>query len=557
MHLDEGRSIGRSRCGPVICILVFLGAILGLFVVGPVWAQDDDTWGGPAGTPRAAQRAEGARPTKGKVKKKFWASRIWVDGATIYPPSEFQADVAHYEGREVTLADLKQLASTIERRYRDNGYFLARVTVPAQRLSEGEIRLLVVEGRFGNIVIENNQHYPDEFIRDFFAPAMAYGAVREGPLQKALLVLNDHMDLRVQSVLVKGKTEGTTDVVLKVTDRRPIHFALDYNNFGNASVGRNRAGISVNAGNVWTVGDGVLVRGVFPFPGKSDPFLSAHYSAPADNRGRRVSGFYSGAATTAGRDLEVLDIRGTANIYGLSLSFPTARNLNQRQDLTFTLVSKAVRNTIFGQLLNEDQLRLFQVGLGGTYQHGRQKALAGFQLTQALGEAFGGTPDDSPSSSRVGAGNSFTKISGDSSWMYEIGPGQFFQVRGQAQFTGDPLPVPEQFSVGGPDSVRGFAQSEYLADDGYALSVDYRLNIVDDPPNTLQLAIFADHGGGDLKTPLPGEVGGRSMTGVGVGLRAQLFSTIQARMDVAFPVSPDKNALGERAIVYAQVSTRL
>lgn len=47
-------------------------------------------------------------------------------------------------------------------------------------------------------------------------------------------------------------------------------------------------------------------------------------------------------------------------------------------------------------------------------------------------------------------------------------PGRFV-----GQVASAPLMVPEQFALGGPDSVRGYQQSEFLGDYGYALASEF------------------------------------------------------------------------------------
>jgi hemolysin activation/secretion protein len=113
-------------------------------------------------------------------------------------------------------------------------------------------------------------------------------------------------------------------------------------------------------------------------------------------------------------------------------------------------------------------------------------------------------------------------------------------VRGSGQISTGPLPIIEQFLLGGPDSVRGYQLGERLGDDGYSVSAEARLAV----GKYVQLAAFVDHGAVRSRNPLPGEKRSQFLTGAGPGLRVNLpYYESALRFDVGFPIEPSK-ALG-------------
>lgn len=488
---------------------------------------------------------------------RFLVKRVRIDGVTAFDPCALDAVRSRYVGLELSMDDLRTLASDLERLYRSRGYFLARARVPVQEIVDGEVRVLVVEGRYGRVRVEGNRHYSSCFVREFFAPAREEGIIRDRSLERSMLMLNEFPDLMVRSVLVRGKAPGTTDVILKAEDSWPAHLGIDYNNYGNRMVGRNRVAASLWAANGIMEGDSLFVRGLFPFPSGSDPFVQVDYGAPTNNRGHRVGLRYSGADTRVGRELTVLDIRGEADLYGLAYRLPLERSLCSSSDVVLGLAGKNVKNFIFGSFpFARDEIRALTLAYASSQVDGCTRSVFNTVLTQGLGTALGGSPNGSALSSRVGAGNGFTKLEVDLARIHRLSSKRFLLLRATGQVAGRALTVPEQFSLGGSDSVRGFVQSEYLGDDGYNVSADYRVTLLERKRALVQLAAFADHGGAKLQNAQVGERTSRFLTGAGLGVRASAGSSTAARIDVGLPIG-GPNADGERARLYAQVSTRL
>jgi hemolysin activation/secretion protein len=64
-------------------------------------------------------------------------SAIEVEGSTVYTRAQWQAQTQGYVGREVSGEEIFALAQTLTARYRNDGYFLSVVLVPAQSLTDG------------------------------------------------------------------------------------------------------------------------------------------------------------------------------------------------------------------------------------------------------------------------------------------------------------------------------------------------------------------------------------------------------------------------------------
>jgi len=163
--------------------------------------------------------------------------------------------------------------------------------------------------------------------------------------------------------------------------------------------------------------------------------------------------------------------------------------------------------------------------------------------------------DNYPYASRWNADNTFTRLNLDFLRIQKVASRSFLILRGSGQYSMDPLTVSELFAIGGPDSVRGYMQSEYLGDSGYSLSAEFRTPILR-KSERLQGALFVDTGSIYIKAPQPGQDASKSLTGAGLGLRYALDDNSFLRLDAGWPLSPEQNFEKRNPMVYGQFSVR-
>jgi len=490
--------------------------------------------------------------------QKFIINRIEVIGNTLLPSKDFEPLIAPAERRYVDLQTLINIANQITLLYFKKGYLLARAFVPPQRIENGVARIYVMEGRVGTISVEGNHYYPTSLIRAYILHSIKNGYFRYDEFQRSLLLLNELPDLQVKAVFRPGKDPGTSDLTLNVKDKNPVHEGLDYNNFGNRFVGVNRAGFEVWDSNFSKAGDLADVRGVFPFPSQQNPYLQFEYNRPISDSGGRFGFTYANADIKAGQELQPLDIRGTAAIYAFTFTQPIQRTLTESSDIGGTFTSKNVNNFIFGSTLTSyDKVR----ELTGSYDHHwiakNTQDLVEVSGTQGLGTLFGGMPTNYSLASRPGADDQFTRFNADAVRILKFENGHFIIFRGEGQLSFAALPITEQYSLGGPDSVRGYQQAELLGDSGWLLSAEYRIPFtVKYSPNPVQATFNLGTGDAFLQNPQAGEFRDRHLTGFGVGLRTNLEENTSARIELGFPLDPSSNSMNDTPVLYTQFATQ-
>lgn len=484
--------------------------------------------------------------------------KVTVVGSSVFPGKILERVTARYEGRRLTVKAMRGIAREVEEFYHQEGYLLARAFLPAQEVVDGQLHVNVVEGRYGRVIVEGNEYYSDRFIRRLFWPARRTDVVRREPLERAMLILNEYPDLTVQSVFKAGEEVGSSDIIIRVRDARPLHAELAFDNFGSRLIGENRATAGAVAGNTLIEGDRMVLRATQVLSGDSDPFVQFDYGWPVDHYGRRVSFGYANSSTKVGEELAALDIRGTADIYSLTAWTPLARTVRVNSDLAAAIVFKDVKNFIFGTSpTSVDRLRNLVISYDQSWLSRSSRSVVQITGTQGLGKGFGGTGNGSPNSSRAFAGADFTKLNGEAVHILRFSQANQVFLRASGQVASRPLTVPEQFSLGGADSVRGYAQSEFLGDDGYCVTAEYRRSFWEDGDWVVQGIAFVDHGFAMNEQPQPNERQDVRLTGAGIGVRANLGAKTALRLDIAAPLDPDTNSNGDSTAFYAQLTTRL
>ena len=504
---------------------------------------------------------------------------IQVAGATLLTDDQITEVTRPFLGQELNFARINKLVEAITGAYRKEGFFLARAYLPEQEIQEGKVVVSVLEGRVGDIAIIGNEYYTTTFIQKHFTQMDEPGTSRIDLIKRSVLILNDYADLNAEVLFRPGSVLGTTDMQVSIKDYQPIHLLLDYNNFGSKLISRDRFGIGVEMGNLFSDGHLLSLRSVFGSPPRDMTSVKAEYTAPLGYTGRKLHVSYMRGDFDVGRAFERLDIQAISESFGFSVSYPFLKTRFSGLSGDVGLERNDFTQTALGLVSSRDRIRALRGGLEYHRAADVTRDFVSFQLSQGLGELMGGMEKVSPSPSRPSADNLFTKGTIDwvrvrsvpePYWMYH----PFLLIfAGGLQVSSDNLVVGEQFPLGGPDSVRGYPSGEFLGDHGYRVSSEVRVSPF---PTTekIQGAFFLDHGGGFMKKRLGSGTDEQYLTGVGFGVRFNFPGSVslrepepevpgyiidyqfQIRADIGYPIHPRPNSSGQSPIYAIQAVGR-
>jgi len=469
-----------------------------------------------------------------------------VTGNTIFTGDELLALVKPWVGKQAGTDQLLDAAEAIKNRYKDAGFFLTQVFVPAQEVPDGIVTLRVLEARIGETRAEVITERVTPSIVDGYMRLLPKGAaVTEQNVERPLLLLNDLPGLKVNSVLRPGASTGEADLLVKVTDDGKTFGGDGYiDNAGNESTGYIRLGADLVAngllgqGESWTLGglatehNGIdIVRGgvtapVGPYGTKATASLTyLHYNV-----------------------LKLTDLHadGYAAVGSLMVQHPVIRSRNFN---LFAVAGGDIKDlddrTVYRTVHNERLLYIGHLGVTGDFRDERfGGSLNSFTLTLNAGDNRIQTSESLVNDLRPDFGHKtsgmFEHIDGDYQRLQAIteSTSVLLSMRGQLAFQN--LDTSEKSSLGGPHGVRAFAVGDGVGDDVFLGTVELRQRV---PAWSLfnapfVLSAFVD--GGRYKNwhdPLgglnPDTNNVRTLGGYGLGLNLTSRDDFQFRLDVA------------------------
>jgi hemolysin activation/secretion protein len=509
---------------------------------------------------------EKSKKQQDDFKTKVKVERFKFTGYTVLSLGTLQSIVAPYEGKELTMAQIKDICLLISREYREQGYLLAWAYVPPQEVRDGVVEIAIVEGKVDRIVVGGNKHYSRDFVSKHLGPLEGQPILSMDSLERALLILNDYPKMHAEATLKPGRDPGTTDIHIQVEDEYPIQYGFDYDNFGTESVSEHRMGFSVDFLNLWYMGHEVSIRAVVGAEVENLQYGRIEYRMPVGANGFRINAMigYMNYQATGGL-FDVIEPNGEGPIYSLSASYPILKSRETVVTIEAGFSGRDIQQRVNDFRQSYDHIRSIFAGASlDLSDHLAGRTVLSAQMRYGLGEFMGGTmEDDEPS--RPGASNEFSKFYASVMRIQRIVSGLFVIVKGTGQLTSDPLLASEQFGLGGAESVRGFPSYDYAGDWGYTASIELRLvppgiKDLDDPfrkgkytiGDVLQFVAFFDHGQASLEEPGAGERDLVVYQGAGGGIRIT-YPNVSIRFDIGFPVGKQEPTTGDDVIYYIQI----
>jgi len=494
---------------------------------------------------------EGELPPAAADATPIPVTRVAVEGATLMPEPAQRSITATLEGRTATLQELRNAARDITRWYRGHGYVTSRALVPAQSVDGGIVRVRVLEGKLGRIRFEGQRYISEPRLRR--SVEIQPGQIlRMAELERTLAALNRHTDRTVRLVLAPGTAPETTDLIFQVTDRLPVHASYGVDTLGTKTTGQVRQSVRVAHRNLTGHDDELSAFGIVSeFGGLRGGTLG--YTRPLTASGVAASFDVSAIQSSVGGNLKSLLAHGSAVTLSPGLVIPLIQRSQWELQSSFGLDLSRVRTRQDEVITSKDDLRVLRMGSEWLGQDRWGRSWLSPELRVGLGNFLGGSHGEDLAASRSGAGGSFVRFEAHAIRVQQGPWGTSVIGRAGGQLTSDRLVPAEQFRIGGLESVRGYAEGEYLADTGFTLSVEGRVPVgtyLPEFPNEA-LAIgrarrsflalgFWDYGEGFLRGPRAGEDADARLVGTGFGFQLRPTTESLLRLDLGWPVGdPD------------------
>jgi len=463
---------------------------------------------------------------------------IQILGNTLVETDTLHGLVADAEGKTLTLDQLDEMATRISRYYRGRGQSFARAVVPAQVISSGVVRFLVIEARYGKVGIDNQTRVNDLLLQATAAPLQGGQPVEQALLDRSLLLMSDIPGVMVQATLRPGEGLGSSDLVIQATPGPGTSGSLVLDDYGNSYTGRGRLGGTVFFNNPLRRGDVLGVSGLSSGAGVNYGRVS--YESLLNGQGTRGGAAYSMLNYKIGGSLQELGAHGSAETESLWGRHPLLRSqaANVYGQVQYDNLQLRERIDMAG-MKTDRHLGSWTSSLSGDW---RDTLLSGGISTWSLAWTRGRVGFDVAEAQLSDAASArtegwFSKTNLNFSRLQRWGDRGSLYVSWAGQWANTNLDSSQKMSVGGPYSVRAYDVSALSGDAGYRGSIELRYDLGAAGGGRLQALAFWD--GAYLKVnQRPWTTGTNTATfsGAGVGLDWSGYNQWRARAYLASPL---------------------
>lgn len=424
----------------------------------------------------------------------FSVKALRIQGNTLFDTETLHALVAQAEGQTMPLNQLEAQVGSIPAYYNSQGYPLVRVVIPAQTVRDGIVRVQVIEGRYGNVSLNNSSQVKDGLLQAALAPLVPGKVVSQAELDHALLLLSDVPGVKVNGALKPGQALGATDLAVSTVQSGPAvsgNVVLD--NAGNRYTGQARVSGTVFVVNPLQHGD-VLSMSVLSSGGNMN-YGRLGYDTLVDGKGTHLGGSLSALRYSLGEPLDALKAHGSAQVASLWAKQPLVRSSDVNLYGKVQLDRLQLRDRIDVNASRTDRhLDKLTASLEGDF---RDKFLAGAITSWNLGATVGRVGFDDDIAQSIDAKSArtagrYTKWNANLARLQGLSMKDSLYLGVAGQWAGSNLDSSQKISVGGPYTVRAYEVGAVSGDNVYTGTIELRHELESSGRNRWQAIAFID-----------------------------------------------------------------
>ncbi|MEE3718750.1 ShlB/FhaC/HecB family hemolysin secretion/activation protein [Tumidithrix elongata RA019] len=469
--------------------------------------------------------------------------RIDIVGSTILTAAEVEALTVPLQNKSVTLSQLRDVADKISQIYQDRNYITSRAVLTPQDIKDGIVTIQVREGalervdikRAGNVSGRLNDDYIRDRVLQAATPPLNFTQL-EDELQ---LLRSDPLIGDIRANLTTGSKENQSVLQITFTEAQTFSIRPFFDNYGNPSTGIYRAGVNLQELNATGNGDSMILG--YTRSGSSDIY-QVNYQYPINPKGGTLSfNLSAGQNPVTEPPFDSLKILTDSQTYELAYRQPLVRSPREEFALG---ASFAIENSgsYFGDRSFNFQNFKFDDGRSQSrvlrfsqdYLSRDPSGAWALRSTFNLGlNALGATirTDGSPDGRFfywIGQVLRVQKLGSDRDTL------AFFRLN--MQFSGDQLLSLNRFSIGGPQSIRGYRQNQLTGDSGIQASVELQFPVARDSEgfSTVKLLPFVEAGTIWNSSGINSTT--QSLLGIGLGATYQPIRNLILRLDYGIPL---------------------
>lgn len=439
-------------------------------------------------------------------------------------------------GKDIGAAELNAAIGNVTRYLRSHGYPAAAAYIPEQTAVDGKLLVKVEPGRLGKVRLDNESGLKTKAAERLLAGLKPGDIIRTRKLETALYNLRDLSGVEVQGLLSPGAETGTSDLTVRVADKKKTSVILYAENYGSESAGRYRYGLQGEVRNLSGNGER-LNLGLLLSNRKQHNYNIAYETTWGRSASKLGIGF-SRADYELGNAFAALGAEGIANTCSIFGRTPLWNTSNSGLAITYGFDYRDIKDELkqFNVSWKKHSF-VFHVGLDGM-QRGPKTSVQ-YNATLYAGNL---TPDSDMADTLATLGRTkghFTKGTADVTAVQSLGRNfdVFFKLSGQ--LAANNLDSSEHIYLGGARGVRAYPHGEASGDEGVLGTLELRYHT---PVKGLVLSTYFDAGHVRIEKD---EHGSMTLKGWGIGLSYSKPNDWFARFDYARRIGSDPDMSNE------------
>ncbi|HEX7853765.1 MAG TPA: ShlB/FhaC/HecB family hemolysin secretion/activation protein [Sphingobium sp.] len=506
------------------------------------------------GAPMAAQAQmanSGAVSSADQPTAQFDIRAFQVRGNTVLSPDKVERAVYPFMGPGRSEADVESARAALQKAFEDAGYVAVSVSVPEQAVDSGILMLEVQPQAIGQLLVEGDTGHADRVKAQ--AVSLVPGTTPNiTAFQRDVIAMNQKASRRVTPELKAGVAPGTLDVVLKVEESSAWHASAELNNFSSAATTDLRAAATIRYDDMWGRGDSLSLS-VQTAPQRRDDgtvFSGNYLMRLGQGTQLMLYGVHSDSDIAVVGGTSVI---GKGNIAGVRLIQSLGTGEGFYHALTVGADWKDFSEDLrLGSDRTSIPIKYLPVTLSWRGDWSSDRRVSSVTLSGIFGTRGIGTPGGFSTDGcvvdvahfdckRYQAQPNFIILKSEAETTLNLKGGLQFNARFAGQWSPDPLIANEGFSLGGMGNVRGYYETESLADYGFAyqgelrspnLGEVFKLSSLDE----MRFHGFWDIGLGRIHQPLDGQQSRFKLMSIGGGARIKLLKYLNGAVDVGTPL---------------------
>ncbi|WP_417451405.1 ShlB/FhaC/HecB family hemolysin secretion/activation protein [Kordiimonas sp.] len=467
---------------------------------------------------------------------RFQLSKVTINGAQALAPDALTPLYAPFLGQSISLSQVYELAGQMTALYRNNGFILSRVVVPAQEIEHGQITLQVVEGYIDTVSIEGNIKLGHKVLTRLGDRIRASVPLTASALERYMLLANDLPGIQAQAVLQPSPTSpGATNLTILVSED-PVFFYGTVNNRGSKFNGPIQMQLGASFNSLFTAASKTSVRLIGASQLAEFKSGEIRHEQVLGSEGTTMTLLARHTRSQPGASLADLEIRSRSTSGAFIVSHPVIRSRAKSLYVHAGLDIRNTETTILGEDFTKDRVRKVTTGASFDFIDSLDGVnLVSTELHHGL-DILGAKDTGSTGMSRADAQTNFFKINFSAMRLQKITRRVNLLIDVTGQYTKDALAASEEMAIGGSQYGRAFDPSEISGDRGAAGRAELRYDAAANLNwlTRYQVYAFADYGvvwdhtdTGYISTDLGS---------TGAGLRLTLSRNISAQFELATPI---------------------